>query len=85
MAPLNQELGKPHPNMFRFIEIIQQEQQIRVEQQVRLLQAGQAPAQQRPKYRRVTERLLRLKTRLINNEITGYHYAGAVAGTLKMQ
>ena len=64
---LNRELGKPHPNLFRFIEILQEEQQVRVEQQIRLLQAGQAPEQQRPAYRRVTERLVRLKNRLINN------------------
>ena len=79
---LNRELGRPHPNIYRLIEILQEKQE-EVDHQVRLLQAGAAPPTQRAAYRQVTDRLIRLKTRLENNEIAVYHYAGAVAGALK--
>ena len=60
-----------------------QEKQQEVEHELRLLQAGGEPQAQRRAYQVVTDRLVRLKTRLLNNEIQVYHYAGAVAGALK--
>ena len=80
-SKMKKELERPHPNVFRFIELLKEEQ-TRVENELRLLQAGgQVPAQ-RQKYRNVTLRLLRLKVRLESNQIDVYHYAGAVGGIL---
>ena len=57
----------------------------RVETEVRLLQAGGAPPAQRAVYRRITERLVRLKALLLNGGIDVYHYAGSVGGVLKLR
>ena len=79
---MRKELERPHPNVFRFIELIKEEQAYS-ENQIRLLQAGGPIPRSRPKYRQVTERLVRLKDRLVAGEITAYHYCGAVGGILK--
>ena len=79
---LNRELGRPHPNIYKLIELLQTKQQ-EVEHKLRLLQSGGLNPPQKQKYRDVTDRLVRLKTRLQNREIAVYDYAGAVAGALK--
>ncbi len=81
---LNKELGRPHPNVYALIEILKAEQQ-RVEHRLRLLRFGDVRPQQRPKYRKVTEKLLRLQRRLRAEQITIHEYAGAVGGILKLQ
>lgn len=81
-SALNRELGHPHPNIFALIEILRNEQH-KMENLLQLLRAGDAPPQQRAVYRRVTERLVRLQQRLQAQDITVYHYAGAVGGILK--
>ena len=78
---MNRELGRPHPNLFRAIELFK-EQQAEMEETLRLLQASGRPPIQRRKYRLVTERLVRLKARLERGEVTAHHYAGAVGGIL---
>ena len=80
---LNRELGRPHPNIYKFIIILQGKQQ-KFDQQLRLLEAGDAPIAPRRVYRELTERILRLKLRLERREITAYQYAGSVAGALKL-
>lgn len=81
-STLNRQMNRPHPNVFALIETLQLEQQ-RVEQNHRLLQAGGEKPKQRLTYQRTTERLIRLRDRLLNNDIDAYQYAGAVAGALK--
>ncbi len=78
---MKKELDRPHPNIFRAIELFK-EQQSDSEHAIRLLQAGGAAPTQRRKYRIVTERLVRLKQRLQEGHITAYHYAGAVGGIM---
>lgn len=79
---INRELGRPHPNLFKLIDTLK-EKQHDVEHHLRLMQAGAPPPVQRNAYKQVTERLIRLKTRLEQQDISVYHYAGAVAGALK--
>lgn len=81
---MNRQLNCPHPNIFALIELFKKEQQSN-ERSLRLLQAGDAGPRQRPAYRRVTERLVRLRQSLIDGAIDVYHYAGAAAGVLKQQ
>lgn len=81
---MNRQLNRPHPNIFALVELLKTEQQSN-EQRLRLLQAGDAAPRQRPIHIRITERLVRLRQRLINGDIDVYHYAGAVAGVLKQQ
>ena len=81
-SAINRQMSRPHPNIFGLIEVLQREQE-KFEHEHRLLQAGGALPKQRPAYRRITERLVRLRERLLNNEIEVYQYAGAVTGALK--
>ena len=74
-------LESPHPNIFRFIELLKEDQKL-VEDDLRLLQSGGQVPVQRKKYRNITDRLVRLKELLESQEITVYHYAGAVGGVL---
>ncbi len=78
---MKKELGRPHPNIFRAIELFK-EQQNETENKLRLLRAGGPAPTQRRKYRLITERLVRLKRRLQNGQIAPYQYAGAVGGIL---
>ena len=68
---------------YKFIIILQGKQQ-RIEQRVRMLEAGDVPVAPRCVYRQIRERILRLKVRLERREITAYQYAGSVAGSLKL-
>lgn len=78
---IKRSITRSHPNIFRVIQIFK-EQQRETEQTIQLLQAGGSCQLQRRKYRVVTERLVRLKTRLENGDITPYHYAGVVGGIM---
>ena len=71
-SSLNKELSRAHPNVYALIEILKFEQR-RFEMQLRGIMAGDAPPTQRPIYRRITERLVRLNERLLANDITIYH------------
>ena len=51
---------------------------------VAILQADGAPPAQRTTARRVTDRLVRLRQRLTNNDINVYQYAGFVGAVLKL-
>ena len=75
-------MHRPHPNLFVLIETLQSEEE-RVEHEQALLRAGAALPPQRPSNGKITERLVRLRHRLLANNITVYEYAGAVAATLK--
>ena len=76
---INRQLNHPHPNIFGLTYLLKTEQQS-IEQRLRLLQAEDAASPQRVKYRRITERLIRLRQRLIDGNIDVYQYVGAVAG-----
>lgn len=82
-STLNKALSRPHPNIYQFIEMLKSEQR-NFETQLRILQAGGAPPVQRAKARRVTDRLVRLRQRLTNNDITVHQYAGFVGAILKL-
>ena len=78
---LKKELNRPHPNLFRAIQLFK-DRQWETEHHLRLLRAGGAPPAQRRKYTLATQRLVRLKQRLLDHDITPYQYAGAVGGTM---
>ena len=80
---VNSTLTAPHPNVYKLIHILQKQQQ-EGEQNLRLLNAGHAPPPQRQRYLRVTDRLLNLRQRLDDGDITAYHFAGAAGAVLKL-
>ena len=82
-STLNKALLRPHPNIFKFIEMLKSEQR-NFETQLRILQAGGAPPTQRAAARQVNNRLVRLRQRLTNNDINVYQYAGFVGAILKL-
>lgn len=78
---VRRELDRAHPNVFRVIELFK-EQQEDTEHTIRLLRAGGPAPKQRPKYRVITERLVRLKQRLQDGDISAYNYSSAIGGIM---
>jgi hypothetical protein len=79
---LNDQAGRAHPNIFKFVEIIKKIQQETTISQREL--EHRVPAVRRRKaYTRVDEQILRLKNRLMANDINAHDYICAVSHLLK--
>ena len=78
---LNRKLTAAHPNVFRIVQLLQEEQKD-TEQLVRLLETGNTADPQRRKHLRITQKLEVLEGRFERQEITAYHFAGAAGALL---
>ena len=83
-SKINKKLNNPHPNIYLFMQLLAQEQ---AANEVKVIQRS-AGGKTRPKkvaYRRVDQRLQRLKLQLVEGEIDIYEYVDAASHLVKLQ
>ena len=83
-SKMNKKLNNPHPNIYLFMQLLAQEQ---AANEVKVIQRS-AGGKTRPKkvaYRRVDQRLQRLKLQLVEGEIDIYENVDAASHLVKLQ